>query len=403
MIEGAATWLAHAADGWAAWIAAASLRALPLGLVVTVLDRGLGSRAWPQLRAALWWLIIVAVLLPPGVASPISMWGVADPARVADPWVVRPPADSLCLREEFWCDVLCEHPPGRFADGEGRAGRVLLGVWVAGLVALSAATAWRSRGLRREWLSAAREPAEPWFDALCRETAMRMELRSAPEVRIQADAPGAALVGVWRPVVVVPSELVRAGPIERVRHVLMHEMAHVRRRDALASRLCAVVQLVFWFHPVVWLARARLETLREVCCDQTVVAALAGRRAAYRQTLLDLARSMIEPPRAVPLGFMHHHSQIMVRLTQLQRPLPRRPGLVRAATIAVFVLLAVISPPRARRTNVASAAEARWSKLPGCFQYQYVVLRAMAEQEARPSSSQWAVYSSRPSERRTMQ
>ena len=54
----------------------------------------------------------------------------------------------------------------------------------------------------------------------------------------------------------------RSGPTETLRHVLLHEFTHVRHRDPLLGLLLTGLNIVYWFHPLVWMVRTRLETLR---------------------------------------------------------------------------------------------------------------------------------------------
>ena len=401
MTDALGPWLASTADGVVGWIAAASLRAIPLGLGVAFVDRFMGPRAWPQFRAALWWLVIVVVALPPGLESPLSVWSVADPGRAAERWVARPPANTMCIGNDFWCSLLCDHAPGEYARRDAGISRIVMWIWLTGLGAAGLAAVWRWRGIRRDWLGITPARIEASFVELIDDAASRVGLRRAPSVRVQPDASGAALIGVWRPIVIVPEKLVRTGSVEQVRHVLMHEMAHIRRHDAVWSLLCTAVQLVYWFHPIIWLARSRLGTLREICCDQAVVAALRGRRKAYRQTLLELTRAMIGG-RVAPLGFVQHHSQIMARLTQLQRPVPVRPRVVQAAALVTLVLLLIFCLPRVRAA-AGAAATPGWAKLPGCLQMQYAVLRAMAEQDAQGSNPEYAFRADERVERRDLQ
>lgn len=403
MNDAIVSWLTGAGDGVIAWIAAASLRAIPLGLAILIVDRLMGPRAWPQFRAALWWLVIVAVALPPGIASPVSVWGVADPGRAAERWASSPVSDGVCVRNDFWCDVLCQHAPGDYPRRDARVSRYFLWIWLVGMAGASAAALWRSRGIRREWLAVGPEPTVAWFDELVRDAARRVGLRRPPVVRVQADAAGAALIGVWRPVVVMPGRLLTEASREQVRHVLMHELSHIRRRDAVWAFVCKGVQVVYWFHPVLWMARSRLETLREICCDQSVVTALRGRRTAYRRTVLELARAMVEAPRVAPLGFIQHHSQLMARLTQLQRPAPGRPGLVRAIALVMFGLLLAVCLPRARAASGRPANSRAWSELPGCLQLQYAILRATAEQDAQRTDRELALQADQQVDRSDVQ
>jgi TonB family protein len=115
-------------------------------------------------------------------------------------------------------------------------------------------------------------------------------LRSAEEI-----VPLAA--GTRRPVILMPASA--AGwSRERLQVVLLHEMAHIRRRDCLVQALGELTACIYWFHPLVWLALRRLRAERERACDDLVLH--AGTKASdYAVHLLELARSL------QPAGLTH--------------------------------------------------------------------------------------------------
>ncbi len=77
----------------------------------------------------------------------------------------------------------------------------------------------------------------------------------------------------------------------KLRAVLAHEQAHVRRRDSLVALLARVNRCVFWFHPLAWWLERELAELAEQACDDAALLALQDRRQ-YAQTLLDMARAV---------------------------------------------------------------------------------------------------------------
>ena len=102
--------------------------------------------------------------------------------------------------------------------------------------------------------------------------------------------------GVFRPVVLLPSGA-ETWPRERLRAVLLHELAHVRRLDALTRGLAEALSVLLWFDPLVWLATRAMRDAAEAACDDGVVTA-GVRPSRYVRHLVDVAREALAPPPA---------------------------------------------------------------------------------------------------------
>ena len=72
--------------------------------------------------------------------------------------------------------------------------------------------------------------------------------------------------GLFRPVIVLPSGA-EHWPEDRRRIVLSHELAHIARHDWLLQICAELVRALYWFHPLAWLAAARLRQESERACD----------------------------------------------------------------------------------------------------------------------------------------
>ena len=121
--------------------------------------------------------------------------------------------------------------------------------------------------------------------------------------------------GWRRPVVLLPAGA-EAWPEPRRRAVLLHELAHIARRDYPAQLAAEVVRALYWFNPLVWMAARKLRIESEHACDDRVLA--AGARASdYAGDLLDIARSLRAVRATAPAGLT------MARPSQTRRPAPR--------------------------------------------------------------------------------
>lgn len=94
--------------------------------------------------------------------------------------------------------------------------------------------------------------------------------------------------GIFRPRVLLPATA-ETWPEARLRAVLGHELAHVRRRDCAVQTAASLACALYWYHPLAWLAAARLRSERELASDDEAVA-LGGGRSGYAAELLELAR-----------------------------------------------------------------------------------------------------------------
>lgn len=96
--------------------------------------------------------------------------------------------------------------------------------------------------------------------------------------------------GFLQPRILLPSVSETWSP-RRLEAVLLHELAHVRRRDLLAQTVTHVVASLWWFQPLVWIARRRLRAESELACDAEVIRS-GLRPSEYSAELLAVARSV---------------------------------------------------------------------------------------------------------------
>ncbi|MFL5342040.1 MAG: M56 family metallopeptidase [Gemmataceae bacterium] len=123
---------------------------------------------------------------------------------------------------------------------------------------------------------------------LCRRLARSLGIAREVTVGVCERLAAPILVGVVRPLILLPPAALTGWSVEQVEMVLLHELAHVRRWDTLANFLQRIVEALLFFHPVVWWLSAWIRLERELCCDRVVIAR-TGRPREYAGVLAALA------------------------------------------------------------------------------------------------------------------
>ena len=204
---------------------------------------------------------------------------------------------------------------------------------------------WGIRRLSRTCL----DIADPQTLTLAADCAHLLGLKTPPRLCVAA-VPVPMTWGWRRPVIALPAASTD-WPEDRLRSVLLHEMAHIKRRDWPAHRLADFACALYWFHPLVWLTARRLRSETELACDDFVLA--SGIPAPdYARHLLEIASAL---PRTLGRSnvaiAMAQTSKIESRLTMiLDKTRPRRTVARRVLVFALvpatatLVILAVLRP-----------------------------------------------------------
>ena len=171
--------------------------------------------------------------------------------------------------------------------------------------------------------------------------------------------------GTWRPVILLPADA-DAWSEARRRDVLLHELAHVERRDCLTHLIAVLATAVYWFHPLVWVAARGLRVERERACDDRVIAG-GARPSEYAEHLLEIAHAFAaRPVTAFASLAMARPSHLATRLLDVLDAHRRRDALTRrlalpGAVAAAFLVLPVAAlrpanPPHSVVTSVHAPA-----------------------------------------------
>ncbi len=188
---------------------------------------------------------------------------------------------------------------------------ILLGVWAAvalvNLVRLvpSLHAVYALRDLCRPFPAAIESRLPLWLEANARG-------RRRAELMICDELAGATVLGFQRPCIALPTSLVKAFSVEDLDQILLHEQAHVERRDDWARLAQALLQAVLWIHPAVPFIGRALNRESEMACDESVIAR-TGLPKAYARCLIlaaDVRGRIRLAPAVVPALFGSQHDLV---------------------------------------------------------------------------------------------
>jgi beta-lactamase regulating signal transducer with metallopeptidase domain len=137
-----------------------------------------------------------------------------------------------------------------------------------------------------------------------------------------------AVCGIFKPRILLPIDMDRLLDQREFDAVLLHELAHARRHDNLIRLLYEVSLCALWFHPLVWLAGARMGLYRELSCDESVI------QRAHGTALVSALAKLALPEEGQPLQ-ASASSHLSYRLARLAGP-------AQTATSAMSLLSAIL-------------------------------------------------------------
>ena len=288
-------------------------------------------------------------------AGPAADGPIAIPADVVDPPAAAADAGPTAA------------PPLTRTPGAGRAsslGRGLAMIWLVGASAFAARLVLAALRVRRHARDAG--PACGPVAARLAELAAASGVHGAVLGLVSRQELIPMAWGWRRPVVLLPKDA-GSWPEGRLRAVLLHELAHIRRRDVATQLVGELARGLFWFHPLAWWSLRRLRAEQEAACDDCVLRA-GTHPDDYAEDLLAVTTRLPAGPQAAGVALaMGRPERIEARIRAILAPdRDRRPvGGVRLALVAgLFLAIATVAAVVAPAVVRDDAAEGEASPGP---------------------------------------
>ncbi|MCP4593449.1 MAG: hypothetical protein GY842_22155 [bacterium] len=230
-------------------------------------------------------------------SSPAVGDGRSDTLRIASTDALpadqtRPGEGGLSQWKPWIADILAVR------DALGRVSPIPWSLWAGGAGLIILLRLVSTARLRRRVRSGQRATRN--VQQLVATCARNLNLRRVPETVMVRGRMSPMLWYGRRKTLVLPTALWAALDDVGREAVVMHELAHLRRRDHWVGWLDLLIGCVYWWHPVVWWVRSRVHSEAEACCDAWVIWLLPQGRRAYATALLTARRFVSEPAGVAP-------------------------------------------------------------------------------------------------------
>lgn len=294
-------------------LARATGQASFLAMMVWLVILALGEHLNAEWRCRLWLLVIVRLAWPVSLPSPVSLFNLL----VAPSGWVGPDHSSRYFADEVLAqlDRVVSHP-------------LVAGVWAVGagvlLLRAVAAAGWAF------WVRTTARPLaswEAWW--LLQDCKEASGLADPVAILESARVKSPCLLGLFRPALILPAGLHGELTKSELRLIMLHELAHLRRRDLALNWVLAAVEIFHWFNPMVWALTRRIREEREEACDECALSSQPQSCREYGEVLLKLLEREPEIPArgAVGVGMLGNSDDEVAPLKHRLHAIMRfRPG-----------------------------------------------------------------------------
>jgi len=175
----------------------------------------------------------------------------------------------------------------------------------------------------------------------------RIRLKRKTVLRVSANATSPAVCGLFSQVVLLPQNLTASLNTGQLRAVLLHELAHIKRGDLWINLAQTILQIIYFYNPLLWIANIIIRRIREQAVDEMVLVAMGENAQQYPQTLVSVAKLAFRHPilSLRLIGVVESKSALAGRIKRiLSRPIPKNAKLGIVGILAVIVIAAILLP-----------------------------------------------------------
>ena len=304
-----------------------SLMASVLILLVLSIKKVFNYRLGARFHHVLWILVLIRLLMPVAFESPFSILNLFDgrAQTLSNSQAINVISNGQENESRFFQN---SHPATEKNIGEAVKTevnaysyflKVFSRIWLTGaffLVLFSCAVKIKFKRRTKVF----KRVTDPEIQSLVKQCSQKVKIKESIPVYMDAYFKSPCISGVIHPGIYLPEDISSRVGQHELKHILLHELAHYKRKDLFYGFLATLAALIHWFNPLVWLAAKKMRADREIACDACVMEMLGEKeRVSYGTTIIHLASLYANGHKQLNLaGFYETNSQLKRRISMIK-------------------------------------------------------------------------------------
>jgi beta-lactamase regulating signal transducer with metallopeptidase domain len=320
------------------WIIASSIKASVVVLLVRLLQflfQRFLSASW---RYALWYLVIIRLILPFNFESKWSVYNLISEKdnlkfnfvnsqipEIADENFIEPGVEKTAINDTP--SIINHHASSQIKSSVGNTANSFFSmqsmrtiIWLIGIVFFLYSMFRKYSGLQNI-LKNANELSDSSLLKLLKDCQKKLKISHQFKILIITQIQTPLLYyGFLRPKILLPDHLIETFSLAQWEAIFMHELGHDKRKDSIMTWFTTFLLILHWFNPLIWLAFYRMRVDRELACDEFTLSILGAEKAKlYGQTIIALLENFNSNYQmALTIGILENSKALKRRMIMIK-------------------------------------------------------------------------------------
>ncbi|URZ03114.1 hypothetical protein CLAUR_031600 [Clostridium felsineum] len=264
-----------------------SIMAAVAALIIWVIKLVLKNRMSPTWHYYIWLIILIRLILPYSLSSPVSIYNTVNIDRSVSKNIINS-NNTQMISNQTTSYIKVNSNNDFIKDKKQDILQILSVVWIVGIVIgvvylFSVYLIFYSK-IRKE-----PEYREVEICDLLEECKKEMKIKRNIQIKKSQSVKTPCITGFIKPCILLPDYIAYKLTKEEIKYVIIHELSHFKHKDIIINWISILLNLIHWFNPILYFSFKKLKQDSEIACDAKALSYIkSGERKEYGKTIINL-------------------------------------------------------------------------------------------------------------------